>query len=115
MTLSCTHAGCQVDFPGLGRLFTNKAGRIDFVFDSLLMEYFEREHYALIKEVSSPSSSGRARHVWGHPTDGSAAGIVTLPYYHYYCIIPGWLAGSTASSHNPASRRWSCSQRTSRS
>jgi hypothetical protein len=41
----------QVDFPTLGRLHTNKAGRLEFVFDNLLMEYFEREHYALIREV----------------------------------------------------------------
>jgi hypothetical protein len=37
--------------PGLGRMATSRAGRFDFVFDPLFMEYFEREHYGLIKEV----------------------------------------------------------------
>ena len=43
----------QVDFPGLGRLVTNRAGRVEFVFDNVFMEHFEREHYAVVKEVSA--------------------------------------------------------------
>lgn len=40
-----------MEFPGLGKLVTNRAGRIEFVFDALFSEYFERESYAVIKEV----------------------------------------------------------------
>lgn len=43
----------QCDFPGLGRMVTNRAGRFEFVFEPLIMEWFEREHYALIREVGS--------------------------------------------------------------
>jgi hypothetical protein len=32
-------------------MLTNRAGRFDFVFDPLLMEHFEREHYALVREM----------------------------------------------------------------
>ncbi|GAX77732.1 hypothetical protein CEUSTIGMA_g5175.t1 [Chlamydomonas eustigma] len=41
----------RVEFPGLGRLVTNRAGRIEFVFDSILLEHFERELYAVVKEM----------------------------------------------------------------
>ncbi len=33
----------QVDFPGVGTLFTNKAGRIDFTFQKDLLHHFEQE------------------------------------------------------------------------
>lgn len=41
----------QCEFPSLGTLLHNRAGRIEFVFHPLVMEHFEREHYALIKEM----------------------------------------------------------------
>lgn len=64
----CTHT-LQCEFPGLGWLVTNKAGRIEFIFESLIMEWFEREHYALIREVRSAwqamclSTQAQLRHV----------------------------------------------------
>ncbi|KAJ9509081.1 hypothetical protein QJQ45_001570 [Haematococcus lacustris] len=41
----------KCDFPGLGLMQTNRAGRFEFVFNPLVLEWFEREHYALIKEM----------------------------------------------------------------
>lgn len=41
----------KVEFPYVGRLVTNRAGRIDFVFHALLSEYFEKETYAIVKEM----------------------------------------------------------------
>ncbi len=41
----------QCEFPGLGLLLTNRANRLEFVFEPLLLEHYEREATALIKEV----------------------------------------------------------------
>ncbi|GLI68796.1 hypothetical protein VaNZ11_013293 [Volvox africanus] len=41
----------QVAFPGLGRLHTNRAGRIQFDFDPLLREFFELERERVIPEM----------------------------------------------------------------
>ncbi|EFJ44827.1 hypothetical protein VOLCADRAFT_94835 [Volvox carteri f. nagariensis] len=41
----------QVAFPGVGKLFTNRAGRIQFDFDSLLREFFELERERIIPEM----------------------------------------------------------------
>lgn len=43
----------QVYFPSVGRLFTNKANRIQFEFDQLLREYFELERERVIAEVGA--------------------------------------------------------------
>lgn len=43
----------QVVFPGLGRLFTNRANRIEFSFDPLIREYFELARHAIVPEVST--------------------------------------------------------------
>ncbi|KAG2499190.1 hypothetical protein HYH03_002771 [Edaphochlamys debaryana] len=40
-----------VAFPGVGRLHTNKAGRISFEFEPLLREYFELERERVISEM----------------------------------------------------------------
>ncbi len=53
--LYCT----QVEFPGVGIMLTNRAGRFEFIFDSLLMEYFELEHAAVIKEVRYTQTTKR--------------------------------------------------------
>eukprot|EP00198_Chlamydomonas_reinhardtii_P014214 XP_001703551.1 predicted protein [Chlamydomonas reinhardtii] len=41
----------SVYFPSVGRLFTNKANRIQFEFDQLLREYFELERERVIAEM----------------------------------------------------------------
>ena len=48
----------QIEFPSLGKLVTNRVGRIEFVFDPLFSEYFEREHYAVVKEVRGDQHVG---------------------------------------------------------
>ena len=35
----------------MGKLVTNRVGRIEFAFDPLFNEYFEREHYAIVREM----------------------------------------------------------------
>ncbi|GLC72408.1 hypothetical protein PLESTF_001244500 [Pleodorina starrii] len=40
-----------VAFPGVGRLLTNRAGRIQFEFDTLLREFFELERERVIPEM----------------------------------------------------------------
>ena len=35
----------------VGKLLTNRVGRIEFVFDPLFAEHFERESFAVVKEV----------------------------------------------------------------
>ena len=49
--MTALHFLKQIEFPTLGRLVTNRAGRVEFAFNPLFMEYFEREHYALVREV----------------------------------------------------------------
>ncbi|KXZ56412.1 hypothetical protein GPECTOR_1g367 [Gonium pectorale] len=46
----------SVAFPGVGRLFTNKAGRIQFDFDPLLREFFELERERVIPEMPAYSA-----------------------------------------------------------
>lgn len=41
----------QCEFPGLGLMMTNRSGRFEFVFEPLMMEHFEREHFALVREM----------------------------------------------------------------
>jgi hypothetical protein len=41
----------QVDFPFVGKLVTNRAGRVEFLFDPFFYEFFERESFTVIKEV----------------------------------------------------------------
>jgi hypothetical protein len=55
------HVATQVAFPGVGRLFTNKAGRIQFDFDPLLREFFELERERVIPEVRPANHAGSVR------------------------------------------------------
>ncbi|MEW5309879.1 MAG: hypothetical protein WDW38_001727 [Sanguina aurantia] len=41
----------KVDFPSLGCLQTNRAGRLEFTFDPLLNEFFEHERHQVIPEM----------------------------------------------------------------
>ena len=50
----------QLKFPTVGRMVTTRSGRFDFVFEPLFVEYFEREHYGLLKEVSTKAGSIQA-------------------------------------------------------
>ncbi len=52
------HVFTQAELPTVGVLMTSRGGRFEFVFDPLIMEYFEREHYALIKEVRKQMRGG---------------------------------------------------------
>eukprot|EP00798_Chlamydomonas_sp_ICE-L_P013964 gene13964-19904_t len=45
----------KCELPTVGTMVTNRSGRFEFVFNPLLTEYFEREHYALIKEMAYTS------------------------------------------------------------
>lgn len=49
----------QLAFPGVGRMVTNKANRVEFVFDPLLMEFFEDERHTIIPEVCVQAGSVR--------------------------------------------------------
>ena len=44
----------------MGRMVTTRSGRFDFAFEPLFVEYFEREHYGLLKEVSTEAGSRQA-------------------------------------------------------
>ncbi|GFR41387.1 hypothetical protein Agub_g2070 [Astrephomene gubernaculifera] len=50
----------SVLFPGVGRLFTNKAGRIQFEFDQLLREFFELERERVIPEMPYEDAAASA-------------------------------------------------------
>ncbi|GIL72590.1 hypothetical protein Vretimale_4330 [Volvox reticuliferus] len=47
----------QVAFPGLGRLHTNRAGRIQFDFDPLLREFFALERERVIPEMEQGAAA----------------------------------------------------------
>lgn len=66
----CMSLVLQVGFPGVGRLVTNKAARMEFVFDPVLMDHFESDRYGINPEVryTTPAEAAcvPAHALWQH-------------------------------------------------
>lgn len=68
-------------FPGLGRLFTNRANRIEFSFDPLIREYFELARHAIVPEVRRQCAASTRPQ-----TDPYSGNMLTVAVHSYVAV-----------------------------
>lgn len=103
----------QVMFPGLGRLFTNRANRIEFSFDPLIREYFELARHAIVPEMAHDYGEAELSPRHGQASPGGleegpvvevVKGLQQVHIHHPPSVKSRPVTGTSAAPSSPSAR-----------